>query len=642
MPPPYQAAQIGILTGRDDRDIVSKYGRFCAPFFRLEISDKDNTILFSAESQTYEGGYDLNGLIVSEVEWDENDCAANMLRLSVNNVDLKLQDSRLFAEGNNIDLWMGYDGHVPEYMGRGIIAEIEVDFPDTGIPTLTITAYDISYFMMEEGRSQIETEGTRWWERGSTPAAVAEREEGSTVSTHIRDNQADAERARNEVAAGGGPASLVPGATIETGGPSLDPARREVRLVRLQQERQRLGQSEPTSTTALRLARLPGKKKRDGKVWREMTDSEIAAAIYESYGIIPFIEATNERARATRTTTTTDTVTAQESTHVRDTGDQASLDSQEAAQGGFPAGVVPNVNVEENAPQLDLPQREVRAVGITEQRTVEQTTGGRKVVQKAGTTDWEFLKKLAAQHGFIIFVFYFYDTGDWVGYFGPPDRVPQQIEYTFKYAQGDDSSLKNFRPRISMRGQSTEIDLLYMDPILHREQKLRVSVENVSRYSPEFLGPDASSSIAEPLGMGPEVVLTIHGMRVRTVANRRFTSVEDARRWLLAFWFMYASEFCEAEGEMIIGIPEIKARHSHVFNGFGRVDGSYFLTKVNHVMGTGSTYSTKFSAYRQIDLLFGPQQDSDQFSVESDPPGELSPETNSVLTNWRNAIGELV
>ena len=61
MPPPYRAAQIGILFQQDDRNLVEKYGHTAAPFFRLEISDQADQIIFSAESQLQNGAYDLNG-----------------------------------------------------------------------------------------------------------------------------------------------------------------------------------------------------------------------------------------------------------------------------------------------------------------------------------------------------------------------------------------------------------------------------------------------------------------------------------------------------------------------------------------------------------------------------------------------------
>ena len=170
MPPPYPATQIGVLFRRDERELSEKYGQFAAPYFMVEISDQSGSVLFSSESHAVDGNYDLNGLIVSDMEWEENDCQADMMSFTVNNIDMQLHDSRLFAEGNSIDLWMGYDGRQPEYIGRGIVSTIEPDFSRDSLPNIRVSCYDISYFMMEEGKAEIQAEGTQWYERNAVPA----------------------------------------------------------------------------------------------------------------------------------------------------------------------------------------------------------------------------------------------------------------------------------------------------------------------------------------------------------------------------------------------------------------------------------------------------------------------------------------
>jgi phage protein D len=610
----YPAAQIGLLTRRDDRDLVEKYGKLAAPFFRLEISDQSNEVLYSAESQSNEGGYILPGVIISDVEYDENDCQASMISMTVQNMDMTMHDSRLFAEGNHIDLWMGYDGHQPDYMGRAIITELEPMFESGSIPSLNVKAYDIAHFMMEEGRAEIVPEGTAWFERhrqsadnsgGNRPAGVD--------SDHYPDTEREAdERARS----GGGPRPP----SVDRNGPQLDLSGTATRL--------RLTNSTPTNErsnsevrTTWRQWRPPRRNRNSGKVWREMKDSEIAEAIFASYGIIPFIEATDERARGRTTTREVEDIDI-EGNQVRDTDRQRRDDRSRS--GGRPGGA-PNLSVDEDGPQLDLADRETRLTARTTTNTVTERTGGRRVVQKSGTSDWEFLKKLAKNHGFIVYVFFLYEAHRWIGYWGPPSNVPQQHIYTFKYAQGDDTTLHSLRPRISMRGQKTEIDLQTVDPRSGREQRLRVSMDTVSQYSPEFRGPDGTSTIREPLGNGPEVVLTIHGRRTTVVADRPFTDPEDARRWLMAFWMRHASDFCTAEGKTIIGLPEMRARQQHIFTGIGRIDGAFFITKATHKMSK-SGYNCTFSGYRIVDLLEGNAiTENDLLTVDENALGESNP-----------------
>ena len=640
MPPPYPATNIGTLFQRDDRTLEEKYGHMLAPYFKLVISDRDERVLFYAESSANEGNYDLNGLIVSDIEWAEDDCQASMMSMTVQNPDLRLHDSRMFAEGNSLDLWMGYDGFFPDYMGRAIIVEIAPEFPNGSIPTIRITAYDISHFMMEEGKAEIQAEGTQWWERNRVNQTPANQSSTQTTLTNTRDTQSQAQAARNEARSSGatpGQVASIPQQSIDESGRSANPGNTEIRGFTTSSGRRT---NTPQNRTRLRQARSPRRRRKQGKVWRNLRDDEIVSAIFESYGIVPYTEALNQRARSR-----TEQRTVQHQGEIRlnnilDTVEQA---RERQRQEGSPGNTQP-VSVDTHGPRLrpSLRQRAIRAERIND-TTVNVTVevGGRRVVQKAGTSDWEFIKKLAKNHGYIMFVFYYFGTGDWIGYWGSPHNVPQHVVYQFHYNNGDGTTIQSFRPKLSTRGQKTEIDLMYTDPVTRRQQKLRVAMENVSSYTSEFRGPDATALMTETLGSGPEVLLSINGQRVAVQANRRFTSMDDACRWLMAFWYQHAPEFCEAEGEFIAGLPEIHCRHKHVMNGFSRYDGNYFLTQVSHKMSPGSVYTTSFSGYRVVDMLWSPpDQETEALTVESEEMGQLTPAAQDIVNEWERAGGE--
>lgn len=645
MPPPYPANQIGILFRRDERQLSEKYGQLAGPFFEMEISDQNDQVLWSAESHAVDGNYDLNGLIITDVQWEENDCQADMLSFTVINVDMRIHDSRLFLEGNSVDLWMGYDGLQPEYMGRGIITTVEPQFTRDGIPRMSVTCYDVSHFMMEEGKAEVQTEGTRWFERHSVPADGEGNSSEETFTEEHQDRQDQVEAQRAAVrAAGGSPAdeARIPSAPVDRLAPSTTLARKKIRSFTVPGGQPDQQVSQPRNRTTIRQARVSRNRRRRGKVWRNLRDDEIAATIFESYNIVPFAEATNQRSRARRVTRIVEDPPDEELTNLEDRADQAENRRNRLRAAGIDPSVVPGGNVDSASNSRPLHKEVIRSVSIGGgRRKVTEEVGGRRVVQKAGTSDWEFIKKLAKNHGYIVFVFYYYETRNWIGYWGPPNNVPQHVSYTFEYNNGDSTTLASFKPKVSMRGQKTEIDLIYTDPVIRRQQRLRVSLENVSRYAPEFRGPDATSSVEEPLGSGPEVVLSIHGQRVSVAANRRFTSMDDARRWLMAFWYQHASEFCEAEGDCVIGIPEIRCRHRHNISGFGRYDGPYFFTKVTHSMRPGNVYTTEFSTYRVVDMLdVTPDAEGDSLSVESNEMGEITPEARDVIRRWQDALSQ--
>jgi len=648
MPGPYPARRIGRLFRRDDREISEKYGEMLAPYFRIEISGENNRVMFSAEANATEGNYDLNGLIVSSVEWEENDCQASMMKLTIENIDMRLHDSRMFAEGNSIDLWMGYDGRHPDYMGRAIVTGIEPEFSSDSIPKLNVTGYDISHFLMEEGRAEVQAEGTAWWERHrqQPPANPPNQQGTSYLRQQLESPQAQQLEIERLMQAEGlteqQARSLVHNQTLDQTGTRA--ANDSVRLGTASNTNQQRTNT-PRTRTVLRKARVPRRRNNRGKVWRNLRDDEIANAIFQSYGIVPYTEAVGGNARSRREVRE---ITINEPAildNFRDTNDQAEAAHQSVAQ--VFASLPPDrqrrflTSMDAEGPNLRAYDAPIRVVETTGERTVRitQEVGGRRVVQKAGTSDWEFLKKLAKNHGFIMFVFYYYETSNWIGYWGSPHNVPQHIIYNFHYNYREMTTLKSFRPRISTRGQKTEIDMVFTDPVTRKSQRLRVAMENVSRYSPEFRGPDATALMDEPLGNGPEVVLTIHGRRTSVQADRNFRTIDDARRWLMSFWYNHASEFCEAEGEFIQGIPEVHCRHKHQFDGLTRFDGLYFLTQVSHKMSAGSMYTTSFSGYLMVDMLFNePEQENGEMTVESEDMGQLTPQAQDVLERWRRAL----
>ncbi len=624
----YDAAEIGTLYQHDDRSLAEKYGNQIAPFFRVEISDQSDQVLFSAESSVHEGSYDLEGLIISEVTWDENDCQASAMTLKVQNPDLRLHDSRLFAEGNSVDLWMGYDGFTPDYMGRAIITELEPEFPSSGIPAINVTLYDIAYFMMEEARAEIVPEGTAWFERHTQTNSQSTQRQQRVGGTHVAGTPEERDqRNRQGTVSGQPPAPSVTVAGTQQPA-SLDLGNRPARSVVLDEPSSSSNVGNTARTTNWRQARIPRRRRNSGKVWRELRDDEIVEKIFWSYGVVPYTEATNQRARGTNRTVENE-LTEINSSHIsNDPGEQARRLQREEELGLTRR--TPGQTVADDLPELNLQGLETIEARLFAQTTTSQRqerTGGRRVVQKSGTSDWEFIKKLAKAHGHIVFVFFHYESKRWIGYWGPPQNVPQDVAYTFQYNAGDASSLGKVKPRISMRGQKTEIDLSFVDPRSGREQRLRVSMDSVNPYSPEFRGPDGPATIPEPLGNGPEVTLTIHGQRVQTIANRPFTDMDDARRWLMAFWYRHATDFCQIEGDTIIGLPEMRARQKHSIDGIGRVSGNFFITKSTHSMKSRSIYTSTFSGYRVVDFMEAPvTPDSNLLTVDSNALGEMVPE----------------
>jgi hypothetical protein len=734
----HQASQLRELYEDDNRTLVEKYGRFIAPYFMVEITKNDDTILFKGQTVFNEnyGWYDLNGLLIRRITFEENVEEADSITLNIVNPDLELQETNLFDIGNNVDLFIGYDNHDTFFMARGIIVEVEPVFAAEEMSSINVVCYDISYFMMEEGRAELVPEGSQWWERRRIPVEnnVCTMPGGDEVSYRNIDELAA--RFRNE---------RVRDSRIQTQEPSFyqntgnfdnllgeiennleNSSRNRSRRVSegdrsLTNTDEEYGQNlsvpswNRTSTRYDRGAssrsqqdqqqeyrlgwgrqRLRERRRDAGHIWKGKTDSEIVSAIFFSYGIVPYIEATNESRRRNRRRRRVDPcldilaqngIVIANNTRANDENSRREMaenvrDSRRAGSIG-PANR--NVGSGAHGRDVDLRNTTIRQQNYSQNRSSvsgmpddyfftddqdvpeinrlfqEFGTGGetqsidtrpyqssasrvdlrvdstpsrnqsnnsenrmRKVVQKAGTSDWDFITKLGKQHGFITFTFFDYETYKWIGYWGPADNVPQYREYSFYYNYGDDTTIKTVKPNISVRNQATEVDLIYVDPRSGRENRLRMSMDNINEFSDRFRGQFGPNPAREPIGTGPEVVVAVHGQRVRTRANRIFQSIEDAKEWLMSYWLQHADDYFIINGETIIGIPEMRARQYHYIEGIGKYSGRFFVTATTHSIGTGRPYETSFVARADHEWDMSTASDSNMLTVESNNLGERS------------------
>lgn len=127
---------------------VMGFGADLAPTFDLEIEGKS--------AGEYGPLFRAVRPLIKEVTWEEDEEMASMLTIEVvNQPDVEfgrpadwraVLDSKIFSEGNRIDLWMGYGGF-QFFMGRASIVRWLPRFPSDGPTTFTIKAYDARHEM---------------------------------------------------------------------------------------------------------------------------------------------------------------------------------------------------------------------------------------------------------------------------------------------------------------------------------------------------------------------------------------------------------------------------------------------------------------------------------------------------------------
>ncbi len=90
---------------------------------------------------------------VSSVTFTETENQSARIAFHVINDNFRFLDSKVFAEGNSIDLWMGYAGKPLHFMARGTIVRPNPNFPREGIPTMSVVAHDASRRLMNSGEN---------------------------------------------------------------------------------------------------------------------------------------------------------------------------------------------------------------------------------------------------------------------------------------------------------------------------------------------------------------------------------------------------------------------------------------------------------------------------------------------------------
>lgn len=85
---------------------------------------------------------------VESVVYEEGEDVAAKIELEISNPDFMFNEWKIFAEGNEIDLWIGYAGKPLHFMNRGIIVKPNAGFPRSGMPKFSVVAHggEIKFF----------------------------------------------------------------------------------------------------------------------------------------------------------------------------------------------------------------------------------------------------------------------------------------------------------------------------------------------------------------------------------------------------------------------------------------------------------------------------------------------------------------
>lgn len=222
-------------------------------------------------------------------------------------------------------------------------------------------------------------------------------------------------------------------------------------------------------------------------------------------------------------------------------------------------------------------------------------------IQKAGMTDYDFIKGLSNLTGYLFWVDGD-ENGRWTLHFKDPESFNEQDRtFTFEYNLGDLSTLYTFEPELLVSGAIARIRARVKDPRTGRVIESEFSEDNTD--SPEVtLEPGTDRLLDQIIQEEPQtstsVQIFIGDYSFEDVANRRFRSEAELVRWVRQWYRRQRENFILCRG-VTTGVEDIMSRQVHAINGVGTMySGRYYFSKVKHTMDSNG-YTLHFGARKQ-------------------------------------------
>jgi len=230
-------------------------------------------------------------------------------------------------------------------------------------------------------------------------------------------------------------------------------------------------------------------------------------------------------------------------------------------------------------------------------------------IQRAGMSDYDFIKGLSNLTGF-----YFWVDGDeqgtWTLHFKDPETFDsgQERIFTLEYNNGNFSTLFSFEPEFLITGAVTRIRARVRNARTGRIMEAEFTEDNLDAPDLAFeeesggLGFDSVDlpEIESAPATSTAVQLFIGDYSFEDLTSRRFGTEAELINWARQWFRRQRENFILSRG-VCIGVEDIMCRQVHTISGVGTVyDGDYFFSRVKHKMdGEGQGYTLDFNCRKQ-------------------------------------------
>lgn len=229
--------------------------------------------------------------------------------------------------------------------------------------------------------------------------------------------------------------------------------------------------------------------------------------------------------------------------------------------------------------------------------SVEKRAKGSRV-QETGTTDWEFLTRLAQINRMDLSVDYDQAAKKNIIRFKTRQDIGSPI-YKFTY-NGADGSLIEASPEFQLKDQSTDVEVLVYDRKRKRIERTVIS-DPVPAENVKLSGAGAGDLEAKrEITVGARVRFSAFGQTFEAISDRPFKSRKEAQRFASNYLRDNERELVIMQGR-VVGIEDLRPLQVHQIAGLStRIDGLYRFTNVRHIQAPGQIYSCEFTAHRVL------------------------------------------
>lgn len=224
------------------------------------------------------------------------------------------------------------------------------------------------------------------------------------------------------------------------------------------------------------------------------------------------------------------------------------------------------------------------------------------LTQPARLSDFDLIQGLANQTGFLFWVDYDFERG-WTLHFRDPDGdlSVQDTEYTFRWNQGDKSTLNFFEPKMIFQDHFTELRVrgrLHLPSGKIQEVEVPVVEPSETEADPHYA--QAIEELEIDFESAEAVKLFIGDYSFAIKPKTEFRSRAAMEVWASQWFRRTREQFIVGNGS-VMGLESLRARQIHSLEGMGiPYDGRYYFSKVRHISDRDSGYHCEISARKVL------------------------------------------